>query len=143
MIKAEAQRSRDEPRASNTQKSRVRVTPSSPNTLFDDGKDSMKAKLDEKEALKALKEEEKELASEEDDTDEDDEDDDEDDDDDEDEDGDDGYDNEDEDVLLTPGSIDDGDSSDEDDIADEEELMTDCPDYCRCSGQYAAATTAK
>lgn len=36
----------------------------------------------------------------------------------------------------------DEDDEDGDDI-DEEEIMTQCPDYCRCIGQYAAATTAK
>lgn len=25
---------------------------------------------------------------------------------------------------------------------DDEEVMTQCPDYCKCAGQYAAATTA-
>ncbi|KAG7205516.1 hypothetical protein KM043_007497 [Ampulex compressa] len=36
------------------------------------------------------------------------------------------------------------DGEDEDDELDnDEEVMTRCPDYCRCSGQYAAATTAK
>jgi len=25
---------------------------------------------------------------------------------------------------------------------DDEEVMTHCPDYCKCAGQYAAATTA-
>lgn len=33
---------------------------------------------------------------------------------------------------------------DEDDLlsGDDEEVMTQCPDYCKCAGQYAAATTA-
>lgn len=30
----------------------------------------------------------------------------------------------------------------EDELEDDEEVMTQCPDYCRCSGQYAAAMTA-
>ncbi|XP_063995974.1 insulin-like growth factor-binding protein complex acid labile subunit [Diachasmimorpha longicaudata] len=38
---------------------------------------------------------------------------------------------------------DDDDDYDDDDIEDEEEIMTQCPDYCRCVGQYAAATTAR
>lgn len=27
-------------------------------------------------------------------------------------------------------------------VEDDEEVMTQCPDYCKCAGQYAAATTA-
>lgn len=27
-------------------------------------------------------------------------------------------------------------------VDDDEEVMTECPDYCKCAGQYAAATTA-
>jgi len=27
-------------------------------------------------------------------------------------------------------------------VDDDEEVMTECPDYCKCTGQYAAATTA-
>lgn len=42
---------------------------------------------------------------------------------------------------------DDDDDEDEDNYDDEddddEQVMTQCPDYCRCSGQYAAATTAR
>lgn len=45
---------------------------------------------------------------------------------------------------------DDDDDEDEDDddedvgdeLDDDEEVMTQCPDYCKCSGQYAAAMTA-
>lgn len=45
---------------------------------------------------------------------------------------------------------DDDDFSDEEyededllpDVDDDEEVMTECPDYCKCAGQYAAATTA-
>jgi len=46
-------------------------------------------------------------------------------------------------------NFDDDDFSDdeyEDDgllpVEDDEEVMTQCPDYCKCAGQYAAATTA-
>jgi insulin-like growth factor-binding protein complex acid labile subunit len=35
------------------------------------------------------------------------------------------------------------DEEDDDDINDDEEVMTSCPDYCRCVGPYAAATTAR
>lgn len=28
------------------------------------------------------------------------------------------------------------------DLNDDEEVMTQCPDYCKCAGQYAAAMTA-
>lgn len=38
---------------------------------------------------------------------------------------------------------DDEDDDEDDDINDDEEVMTGCPDYCRCVGQYAAATTAR
>ena len=38
---------------------------------------------------------------------------------------------------------DDDDEDDDGDGLDEDELMTQCPDYCKCVGQYAAATTAK
>lgn len=60
-------------------------------------------------------------------------------DDDEDDDDDDDDDDNDED------DSDDGDDDDygDDDVEDEEDIMTNCPDYCRCAGQYAAATTAR
>ncbi|CAD6234554.1 GSCOCG00001983001-RA-CDS, partial [Cotesia congregata] len=35
------------------------------------------------------------------------------------------------------------DDDDDDDVEDEEDIMINCPDYCRCAGQYAAATTAR
>ena len=54
---------------------------------------------------------------------------------DEDDDDDDDYDDEDDD--------DDDDEDEDDDINDDEEVMSGCPDYCRCVGQYAAATTAR
>ncbi|XP_043269691.1 uncharacterized protein Gp150 [Venturia canescens] len=143
VMKAEAQRSRDKPRVTSTHKPRARVTPSSQNALFADDKSILEAKKNEKEALIALKLEEKELSYDEDNSDDDDEDDG---DDDDDEDADDDYDDDDDEDADDEDAIennDDGASSDADDIADEEELMTECPDYCRCSGQYAAATTAK
>ncbi|XP_012274943.1 uncharacterized protein LOC105696791 isoform X2 [Orussus abietinus] len=37
----------------------------------------------------------------------------------------------------------DEDEDEEDEMDDEEDVMTQCPDYCRCSGLFAAATTAK
>ncbi|XP_011500414.1 PREDICTED: chaoptin [Ceratosolen solmsi marchali] len=37
----------------------------------------------------------------------------------------------------------DEDDDEDDDINDDEEVMTGCPDYCRCVGPYAAATTAR
>ncbi|XP_016838257.1 insulin-like growth factor-binding protein complex acid labile subunit isoform X2 [Nasonia vitripennis] len=37
----------------------------------------------------------------------------------------------------------DEDEDDDDDMNDDEEVMSGCPDYCRCVGQYAAATTAR
>lgn len=30
----------------------------------------------------------------------------------------------------------------EDELNDDEQVMTECPDYCKCAGEYAAATTA-
>lgn len=36
----------------------------------------------------------------------------------------------------------DDDYDDSDEILDEEEVMTQCPDYCKCVGQYAVAMTA-
>ncbi|XP_066600925.1 leucine-rich repeat-containing protein 15 isoform X2 [Prorops nasuta] len=51
---------------------------------------------------------------------------------------DDGEDDDDEDDDV---DIDD-DESVADDLDDDEDVMTQCPMYCRCSGQYAAATTA-
>lgn len=36
----------------------------------------------------------------------------------------------------------DEEDEEETDINDDEEVMTQCPDYCKCAGQYAAATTA-
>lgn len=38
----------------------------------------------------------------------------------------------------------DEDSEDEndDELDDDEQVMTQCPDHCRCAGEYAAATTA-
>lgn len=127
-----------------------------PNSIDDDGKSHVE--LDEDRALKALKQAESPLEEDaDDDSDEDTDDtkshvgldedrdlkalkqaetkldedtDDDSDEDDDDDDADDEYDDED-------------DDEDEDDISDEEEIMTECPDYCRCSGQYAAATTAR
>ncbi|XP_015111699.1 receptor-like protein kinase 5 [Diachasma alloeum] len=49
----------------------------------------------------------------------------------------------DEDDLDDDDDDDDEYDDDDDDIEDEEEIMTQCPDYCRCAGQYAAATTAR
>lgn len=51
---------------------------------------------------------------------------------------------------LSDEDNDDYDSSDEEyededllpEVEDDEEVMTECPDYCKCAGQYAAATTA-
>lgn len=34
------------------------------------------------------------------------------------------------------------DDDDDDDDDDDEEVMTQCPNYCRCSGQYATTMTA-
>lgn len=34
------------------------------------------------------------------------------------------------------------DADEDADLNDDEEVMTQCPDYCKCAGQYAAATTA-
>ncbi|XP_029051123.1 leucine-rich repeat-containing G-protein coupled receptor 6-like isoform X1 [Osmia bicornis bicornis] len=45
--------------------------------------------------------------------------------------GDDEYDDDDED-----------DEENDDEPEDDEQVMTQCPDYCRCAGEYAAATTA-
>ncbi|XP_054014167.1 uncharacterized protein LOC128895522 [Hylaeus anthracinus] len=36
----------------------------------------------------------------------------------------------------------DSNSDYDDEINDDEEVMTQCPDYCRCAGEYAAVTTA-
>ncbi|XP_057327363.1 uncharacterized protein LOC130668878 [Microplitis mediator] len=54
-------------------------------------------------------------------------------------------DDEDDDDDNDEDDSDDGDDDDygDDDVEDEEDIMTNCPDYCRCAGQYAAATTAR
>lgn len=36
----------------------------------------------------------------------------------------------------------DDEDEDDDEPEDDEQIMTQCPDYCRCAGEYAAATTA-
>ena len=119
-LKAEAQKSRDSPR-STTVKPRVKLTPI--RNSIDDDKVHDNGTTDVKAALKAMKEEESELLFG-DDANDDDNDDDEDDDEDED--------------------YDEDDDDDDDDEGDtDEEIMTECPDYCRCSGQYADATTAR
>ncbi|KAK0179101.1 hypothetical protein PV327_007923 [Microctonus hyperodae] len=51
-------------------------------------------------------------------------------------------DEDDEDAEDDDDDDDDDDSYDEDDT-DDEEVMINCPDYCKCIGQYAAATTAR
>ena len=38
---------------------------------------------------------------------------------------------------------DEDDDEDDDDNVDDEEVVSGCPDYCRCVGQYAAVTTAR
>lgn len=34
------------------------------------------------------------------------------------------------------------DDDEDSELNDDEEVMTQCPDYCKCAGQYAAAMTA-
>lgn len=53
------------------------------------------------------------------------------------------------DNLSDEENEDDDDYSDEEyededlsEVDDDEEVMTECPDYCKCTGQYASATTA-
>ena len=52
-------------------------------------------------------------------------------------------DDDDDDDDYDDGDEDEDEDDDDDDINDDEEVMTGCPDYCRCAGQYAAATTAR
>ncbi|XP_034947927.1 uncharacterized protein Gp150 isoform X2 [Chelonus insularis] len=116
VIKAEAQRTRPKKRLNNPiTLSTTSVPPS-----------SQPVSTTESRAMKELLEAETDVTYN-DMADDDDEDDDEDDDSDEDDDDDD----------------DDDDEYNDDDIDDEEDVMTNCPDYCRCSGQFTSATTAR
>ncbi|CAL7943817.1 unnamed protein product [Xylocopa violacea] len=46
-------------------------------------------------------------------------------------------------VLEDAPELDDlTDDEEDDDVEEYEEVMTQCPDYCKCAGEYAAATTA-